>query len=43
MLGVSVWSALADAISACGPNYADLQTPATAEAVLAAIGRARDE
>jgi xanthine dehydrogenase large subunit len=40
MLGISVWSALADAISACGPHYADLQTPATAEAVLAAVTRA---
>lgn len=40
MLGISAWSALADAVSACGPNYADMQTPATAEAVLAAIARA---
>lgn len=39
MLGISAWSALADAVAACGPEYADLQTPATAEAVLAAIGR----
>lgn len=43
MLGISAWSALADAVAACGPNYADLQTPATAEAVLAAIGRTSNE
>ena len=43
MLGISAWSALADAVAACGPHYPDLQTPATAEAVLTAIGRARDE
>ena len=42
MLGISAWSALADAVAACGPNYADLQTPATAQAVLAAIGRTAD-
>jgi xanthine dehydrogenase large subunit len=42
MLGISVWSALADAVAACGPAYGDLQTPATAEAVLAAVTRARD-
>ncbi|GFE51027.1 xanthine dehydrogenase molybdopterin binding subunit [Roseobacter cerasinus] len=41
MLGISAYSALCDAVQACGPVYADLQTPATAEAVLAAIGRAR--
>ncbi len=41
MHGISVFSALAHAVSACGPNYPDLQAPATAEAVLAAIGRAR--
>ncbi|MBF9029125.1 xanthine dehydrogenase molybdopterin binding subunit [Rhodobacterales bacterium HKCCE3408] len=41
MLGISVWSALAQACAACGPNWPDLQTPATAEAVLAAVGRAR--
>ncbi len=43
MLGISVWSALADAVAACGPNYADLQTPATAEAVLAAVKRAKGD
>ncbi|MCX7567341.1 xanthine dehydrogenase molybdopterin binding subunit [Sulfitobacter sp. F26169L] len=42
MLGVSAWSALADAVAACGPAYGDLQTPATAEAVLAAITRTRN-
>ncbi|WP_299027909.1 xanthine dehydrogenase molybdopterin binding subunit [uncultured Sulfitobacter sp.] len=41
MLGVSAWSALADAVAACGPTYADLQTPATAEAVLRAVTRAK--
>ncbi|MBD3676792.1 MAG: xanthine dehydrogenase molybdopterin binding subunit [Rhodobacteraceae bacterium] len=41
MLGISAWSALADAVAACGPGYPDLQAPATAEEVLAAIGRAR--
>ena len=43
MLGISAWSALADAVAACGPAYADLQTPATAEAVLAAVSRARSD
>jgi xanthine dehydrogenase large subunit len=42
MLGISAWSALADAVAACGPSYGDLQTPATAEAVLAAIGRTKN-
>tara|TARA_R110000850_G_scaffold51626_3_gene125366 strand:- start:961 stop:3372 length:2412 start_codon:yes stop_codon:yes gene_type:complete len=41
MLGISAWSALAGAVAACGPAYGDLQTPATAEAVLAAITRTR--
>jgi xanthine dehydrogenase large subunit len=41
MLGISAWSALADAASACGDSYPDLQTPATAEAVMAAIAKAR--
>ncbi|MGB5864728.1 MAG: xanthine dehydrogenase molybdopterin binding subunit [Sulfitobacter sp.] len=41
MLGISAWSALADAVAACGPHYADLQTPATAEAVLKAVTRAQ--
>jgi xanthine dehydrogenase large subunit len=43
MLGISVYSALAAACAACGPHYPDLQAPATAEAVLAAVGRARGE
>ena len=41
MLGISAFSALSDAVAACGPGYGDLQAPATAEAVLAAIGRTR--
>ena len=41
MHGISVLMALGDAIAACGPHYPDLQAPATAEAVLAAIARAR--
>uniref|UniRef100_UPI003512BA92 molybdopterin cofactor-binding domain-containing protein n=1 Tax=Nioella sp. TaxID=1912091 RepID=UPI003512BA92 len=41
MHGISVWSALSEAVAACGPNYPDLQAPATAEAVLAAVKRAR--
>ncbi|MEM7723785.1 MAG: xanthine dehydrogenase molybdopterin binding subunit [Pseudomonadota bacterium] len=41
MLGISVLGALSDACAACGPNFPDLQAPATAEEVLAAVGRAR--
>ena len=41
MLGISVFSALSDACAACGPAYPDLQAPATAEAVLAAVKRAK--
>jgi xanthine dehydrogenase large subunit len=41
MHGISVFSALAEAVAACGPAYPDLQAPATAEAVLAAVKRAR--
>jgi len=41
MHGISVLMALSDACAACGPNYPDLQAPATAEAVLAAVERAR--
>ena len=40
MLGVSAFLALSDACAACGPNWPDLQAPATAEAVLAAVTRA---
>lgn len=43
MLGISAWSALADAVQSCGPTYADLQTPATAEALLDAITRAKGD
>lgn len=42
MLGMSAFFALSDAIAACGPNFADLQAPATAEEILSAIGRSRD-
>ncbi|WP_299726466.1 xanthine dehydrogenase molybdopterin binding subunit [uncultured Tateyamaria sp.] len=42
MLGISAFLALSDAVSACGPTFPDLHAPATAEAVLAAIHRARD-
>ncbi len=41
MLGISAYLALADAVSACGPAYPDLQAPATAEEVLRAITRAK--
>ncbi len=41
MLGISAWLALSDACAACGPGWPDLRAPATAEAVLAAVKRAR--
>jgi xanthine dehydrogenase large subunit len=41
MLGISAFAALADAVAACGPAFGDLQAPATAEAVLAAVERTR--
>jgi len=41
MHGISVFSALGAACAACGPHFPDLQAPATAEAVLAAVKRAR--
>ncbi|KPP84241.1 MAG: xanthine dehydrogenase molybdopterin binding subunit XdhB [Rhodobacteraceae bacterium HLUCCA08] len=41
MLGMSAWLALSDACAACGPHYPDLAAPATPEAVLAAVERAR--
>ncbi len=41
MLGISAFLALSDAVAACGPHYPNLHAPATAEEVLAAIGRAR--
>ena len=42
MLGISAFMALSDAVNACGDGFGDLQTPATAEAVLTAIGKARN-
>jgi xanthine dehydrogenase large subunit len=41
MLGIAAFLALSDAVAACGPAYADLQAPATAEEVLRAVKRAR--
>ncbi len=41
MHGISAFMALSQACAACGPNYPDLQAPATAEAVLAAVKQAR--
>ncbi|MEX3016545.1 xanthine dehydrogenase molybdopterin binding subunit [Gymnodinialimonas hymeniacidonis] len=41
MLGISVFSALGHACAAAGPNFPDLQAPATPEAILAAVTRAR--
>ncbi len=41
MLGISAFLALADAVRACGPNFGDLQAPATAEEILRAVGRTR--
>ncbi|MFZ3583500.1 xanthine dehydrogenase molybdopterin binding subunit [Loktanella sp. DJP18] len=41
MLGISAFLALGDAVAACGAAWPDLQAPATPEAVLAAINRAR--
>ncbi|AHM02817.1 Xanthine dehydrogenase, molybdenum binding protein subunit [Roseibacterium elongatum DSM 19469] len=41
MLGISVFSALGNACAACGPQFPDLQAPATPEAVLAAVKRAK--
>lgn len=42
ILGMSVFLALSDAISACGAGYPNLDAPATPERVLAAIERVRD-
>ncbi|MGB0968351.1 MAG: xanthine dehydrogenase molybdopterin binding subunit, partial [Halocynthiibacter sp.] len=39
--GISALMALSDAVSACGDSFADLQAPATAENILAAVKRAR--
>jgi xanthine dehydrogenase large subunit len=41
MHGISAFLALGDACATCGPHYPDLQAPATAEQVLAAVARAR--
>ncbi|PRY23809.1 xanthine dehydrogenase molybdenum binding subunit apoprotein [Aliiruegeria haliotis] len=41
MLGISALMALSDAVAACGPNYPDLDAPATPERILAAVARAR--
>jgi xanthine dehydrogenase large subunit len=40
MLGISAHMALADACAACGPAFADLHAPATAEEILRAVQRA---
>ncbi|MEL6954966.1 MAG: xanthine dehydrogenase molybdopterin binding subunit [Pseudomonadota bacterium] len=41
MHGISVFMALSDACRAAGPHFPDLRAPATAEAVMAAVSRAR--
>jgi xanthine dehydrogenase large subunit len=41
MLGISAFLALSDAVSACGSGYPNLDAPATAERVLAAVNRVR--
>ncbi|MDW4500406.1 xanthine dehydrogenase molybdopterin binding subunit [Sulfitobacter sp. D35] len=41
MLGISAFAALGAAVQACGPGYGDLHAPATAEQILAAVGRTR--
>ena len=41
MLGISALMALGNACAACGPDYPDLDAPATAERILAAVARAR--
>ena len=43
LLGISAWLALSAACAACGPHYPDLRAPATPEAVLAAVHRARGD
>jgi xanthine dehydrogenase large subunit len=42
MLGISAFLALSDAVSACGEGYPDLDAPATAETMLAAVTRVRN-
>jgi len=41
MHGISAFLALSNAVSACGPQYPDLQAPSTSEEVFNAIARAR--
>jgi xanthine dehydrogenase large subunit len=41
MHGISAFAALGDAVAVCGPVWPDLQAPATPEAILAAVKRAR--
>ncbi len=41
MLGISAWLALSHACAATGPTFPDLQAPATPEAILTAVKRAR--
>jgi xanthine dehydrogenase large subunit len=41
MHGISAWSALSDAIAACGEDFPDLDAPATAERVLMACLKLR--
>ncbi|OOY27415.1 xanthine dehydrogenase molybdopterin binding subunit [Thioclava sp. L04-15] len=43
MLAISAFLALEDACKSCGPNWPDLQAPATPESVLAAVHRARGD
>jgi xanthine dehydrogenase large subunit len=43
MLGISALMALSNACASCGPNYPDLDAPATAERVLSAVARARGD
>ncbi|MCE5974445.1 xanthine dehydrogenase molybdopterin binding subunit [Sinirhodobacter sp. WL0062] len=43
MHGISAFLALNDACAACGPHWPDLRAPATPEAVLAAVHRARGD
>ena len=42
MLGISAFLALSDAVSACGGGYPNLDAPATAETVLAAVTHVRN-
>ncbi|MEM5467287.1 xanthine dehydrogenase molybdopterin binding subunit [Celeribacter marinus] len=43
MLGISAFLALSNAVAACGPHYPALSAPATPEALLAAIARAKGD